>query len=147
MSNYKTNSIVKKDASYGKVPLPIKLQSNTNPKYHNRPTNKLMTRSHSLLSKGIYHDSSLAIFILNTSFLHHIKVVSKFLQLEVLTNMMKVPLVQYSSRYFLRVCLDLRKLKGKKKNLKSNFLFIVWFEESQKEKKLRGKREEKLVLL
>ena len=32
------------------------------------------------------------------------------------------------------MCLDLGKLEGKKKILKSSFLFIVWFEESQKEK-------------
>jgi len=38
-------------------------------------------------------------------------------------------------RMTVRVCLDLGKLKGKKKNLKSSFLSIVWFEESQKEKK------------
>jgi len=30
--------------------------------------------------------------------------------------------------------LDFRKLEGKKKILKSSFLFIVWFEENQKEK-------------
>jgi len=35
---------------------------------------------------------------------------------------------------FLRVCLDLGKLEGKKKNLKSSFLSNVWFEKSQKEK-------------
>ena len=35
----------------------------------------------------------------------------------------------------LRVCLGLEKLEGKKKNLESSFLSIVWFEESQKEKK------------
>ena len=35
----------------------------------------------------------------------------------------------------LRVCLDLEKLEGKKKSLESCFLSIVWFEESQKEKK------------
>jgi len=40
---------------------------------------------------------------------------------------------------FLRVCLDFEKLEGKKKNLEGSFLFIVWFEKSQKEKKLRGK--------
>ena len=34
-----------------------------------------------------------------------------------------------------RVCLDLGKLEGKKKNLESSFLSIVWFEKSQKEKK------------
>jgi len=34
----------------------------------------------------------------------------------------------------LTVCLDLEKLEGKKKILKSSFLSIVWFEESQKEK-------------
>ena len=34
----------------------------------------------------------------------------------------------------LKVCLDLEKLEGKKKGLESCFLFIVWFEESQKEK-------------
>ena len=32
------------------------------------------------------------------------------------------------------MCLGLGKLEGKKKNLKSCFLSIVWFEESQKEK-------------
>ena len=30
--------------------------------------------------------------------------------------------------------MDLGKLEGKKKNLESSFLSIVWFEESQKEK-------------
>ena len=34
----------------------------------------------------------------------------------------------------LRVCLDLEKLKGKKKKLKSSILSIIWFDESQKEK-------------
>jgi len=33
------------------------------------------------------------------------------------------------------VYLDFGKLEGKKKNLKSSFLSIVWFEKSQKEKK------------
>jgi len=32
------------------------------------------------------------------------------------------------------VCLDLEKLERKEKNLKSSFLSIVWFEESQKKK-------------
>ena len=32
------------------------------------------------------------------------------------------------------MCLDFGKLEGKKKSLESYFLFIVWFEESQKEK-------------
>ena len=43
--------------------------------------------------------------------------------------------------------MDLEKLEGKKKNLESNFLSIVWFEESQKEQKLRGKMQENFELL
>jgi len=35
--------------------------------------------------------------------------------------------------------LDLGKLEGKKKKLESSFLSIVWFEESQKEKKIERK--------
>jgi len=31
-------------------------------------------------------------------------------------------------------CLDIGKLEGKKKNLESNILSIVWFDESQKKK-------------
>jgi len=42
------------------------------------------------------------------------------------------------------VCLDLRKLKGKKKSLESCFLFIVWFEESQKKKKRKESCKENL---
>jgi len=34
----------------------------------------------------------------------------------------------------LGLCLDLGQWEEKKKNLESNFLSIVWFEESQKEK-------------
>ena len=34
-----------------------------------------------------------------------------------------------------RVCLDVEKVKGKKKILESMFISIGWFEESQKEKK------------
>ena len=44
----------------------------------------------------------------------------------------------------LRVCLDLGKLKGKKRNLESNFLSIVWIEESQKEKNREEKCKENL---
>ena len=44
----------------------------------------------------------------------------------------------------VRVSLDLGKLEGKKKNLKSNFLSIVWFEENQKEKNREKKCKENL---
>ena len=44
----------------------------------------------------------------------------------------------------LRVCLDLRKLEGKKKILESNFLSIIGFEESQKEKKREENGKENL---
>ena len=43
-----------------------------------------------------------------------------------------------------RVCLDLEKLKEKKKNLKSNFLSTVWFEESEKEKNREEKQKKNL---
>jgi len=35
----------------------------------------------------------------------------------------------------LMVCLDLERWEGKEKKLKSSFLSVVWFDESQKEKK------------
>jgi len=43
-----------------------------------------------------------------------------------------------------KVCLDFEKLEGKKKNMKSNFLFIVWLEKSQKEKNREEKCTENL---
>ena len=42
------------------------------------------------------------------------------------------------------MCLDLGKWEGKKKNLESNFFFIVWFEESQKERNREEKYKENL---
>jgi len=39
----------------------------------------------------------------------------------------------------LRVYLNFEKLEKKKKILESSFLFIVWFVESQKEKKMERK--------
>ena len=39
--------------------------------------------------------------------------------------------------------MDLGKLEGKKKNMESSFLSIVWFEESQKKKKNREESCEK----
>jgi len=43
--------------------------------------------------------------------------------------------LESTENLILRVCFDLEKLEGKKKNLESNFLSIIWIEESQKEKK------------
>ena len=47
----------------------------------------------------------------------------------------------------LMVCLDLERWEGKEKKLKSSFLSVVWFDESQKEKKQRGNMQVKLELL
>ena len=40
-----------------------------------------------------------------------------------------------------------RKIRWKEKNLKSNFLFIVWFEKSQKAKKVKRKKERKICCI